>query len=70
MVSKYWAQFESSGKIEDYLSFAACRGQDGEQETARMDEYAGVHHFNGNYIEAVSGGGIRQSGIHSDKGEK
>ncbi len=31
---KYWKRFESSGKIEDYLSFVSCKERDEEQGSA------------------------------------
>lgn len=51
---KYWKKFENSGRIEDYLSFIS-----GTQ--ASEGEYAGTYRSNRDYIEAVSGGRIRQT---------
>lgn len=71
MVSKYWKQFENSGKIEDYLSFVSDSGREEEGgQTARVDGHAGIYHCDGNYIETVSGGGVRQSGFGFDEGAR
>ena len=59
---KYWKQFETSGKIEDYLAFVDSAGQEakrGEQTGESCD--AGVYMGDGDHTEAVSGGGIRQA---------
>lgn len=62
MEEKYWKQFESSGRVEDYLSFvSSTRGiwkdtDSGEGE--RESSHAGIHHFDGDHPETVSGGRI------------
>ena len=57
MEEKYWKQFESSGRIEDYLSFVS----NVRQERARENDHAGTYNYNGNYSEADPGGGVRQT---------
>lgn len=68
MVSGYWKKFENTGKIEDYLSFVACDRQEG--KPAEVSDHAGTYFSDGNHIEAVSGGGVRQSGLHPDEGAR
>lgn len=71
MVSKYWKQFENSGKIEDYLSFVSYSEREKEAgQTARVDSHAGIYHCDGNYIETVSRGGVRQGGFGFDEGTR
>ncbi len=57
---KYWKQFESSGRVEDYLTFAAynteARGND--EKRVKEDSHAGTYNGDGNRAEGVSGGGI------------
>lgn len=57
MEEKYWKQFESSGRIEDYLSFVS----NVRQEQARESDHAGTYIDNGNYPETDPGGGVRQT---------
>ena len=67
MVSKYWKQFENSGKVEDYLSFLAREHREESKPAVRVGDDAGAYLCNGNHIETDSGRGIRQSGIHVDE---
>ncbi len=63
MNEKYWKQFENSGKIEDYLTFLACARQENSETEKQSKEgmNAGIYHSDGNHIEAVSRGGVRQT---------
>ena len=63
----YWKQFESTGKIEDYLSYRCCFSDGEEQQpetvaqaTEQLGEnsYAGIHKCNRNDIEANAYRGI------------
>ncbi len=56
-----WKQFESSGKIEDYLSFVSSVSQMRKDVTGQVREenYAGIYMGNGNHIETVPGGRVR-----------
>ncbi len=61
----YWKQFESTGKIEDYLSYKASDSQRPATESGvagcKSDyegSYAGIYSGNGNHFEAVSHGRI------------
>ena len=58
---KYWKQFESSGKIEDYLNFAARSGraQREKAEQVERDSHAGAYICDRNCTEGFSGGRIR-----------
>lgn len=60
---KYWKQFESSGKVEDYLMFAAysTQARDIETETRRVktESHAGTYYGDRNRAEGISGGRIR-----------
>ncbi len=60
---KYWKQFESSGKIEDYLMFAAYSTQARDIETearqVKEDSHAGTYNGDRNRAESISGGRIR-----------
>ena len=59
---KYWKQFETSGKIEDYLSFVSGERQEmGEESQTGESGHAGVYMGDGYDIEAVPGGGVRQT---------
>ena len=59
---KYWKQFETSGRIEDYLAFVNSGGQGADRgDQAKENGDAGVYMGDGNHTEAVSGGGIRQA---------
>ncbi len=51
---RYWKKFEHSGKIEDYLSLVS-------DTRIREGDYAGTYICDGDHIEAVPGGGIRQT---------
>lgn len=65
----YWKQFESTGKVEDYLSYRSCFAN-GENSDGRMvartaeqselgeNSYAGIHKCNGNDTEANAYRGI------------
>lgn len=72
MNTEYWKRFENSGKIEDYLAFLnfdeAGEAKDGGQSGADSD--AGIYHSDGNHIEAVSRGGVRQAYQPFDEGER
>ena len=63
----YWKQFESTGKIEDYLTYRCCFSKEEEQQhnlvkdtTRQLGEnsYAGIHKCNGNDTEANAYRGI------------
>lgn len=65
----YWKQFESTGKIEDYLSYRSCfdhgENSDGRNVARAMGQpelgensYAGIHKCNGNDTEANAYRGI------------
>ena len=60
---KYWKQFENSGKIEDYLMFAAystqARAIDTETEQVKKEGHAGTYNSDGNRAEDISGGRVR-----------
>lgn len=58
---RYWKQFENSGKIEDYLRFAAQSGRERKEEDGQVEEdgHAGTYFFDRNRTEGFSGGGIR-----------
>ncbi len=58
---RYWKQFESSGRVEDYLAFAARNTQERNEEAKRVEEdgHAGTYNGDGNCAENLSGGGIR-----------
>ena len=60
---KYWKQFESSGKVEDYLTFAAYSTQareiGTETEQVKEDGHAGTYNGDRNRAESISGGRIR-----------
>ncbi len=47
----YWKQFESTGKIEDYLSYCACVAQETDREkndaAAKRREQSGVNPYAG-----------------------
>ena len=59
---KYWKQFESSGKIEDYLAFVSSVRREAERgEKAKEIGDAGVYMGDGNHTEAESGGRVRQA---------
>lgn len=59
---KYWKQFESSGKIEDYLMFAAyntqARTMETETKQVKKEDHAGTYNSDRNRAEGISGGRI------------
>ena len=57
---RYWKQFENSGKIEDYLTFAACSRQEESRRTEQVkeDSHAGAYICDGNGSEGIPGGRI------------
>ena len=57
MEEGYWKQFESSGKVEDYLSFVSSA----RQEQIKKGNHAGLYMGDGNHTEAEPGGGVRQA---------
>ncbi|MCM1056737.1 MAG: hypothetical protein NC517_03920 [Firmicutes bacterium] len=71
MNMEYWKRFENSGKIEDYLSFVSGggNGESAGKNPSGEALYAGIYHSDGNRIEAVSRGGVRQTYQHFDQGE-
>lgn len=58
---KYWKQFENSGRIQDYLIFAACCTQERDRESRRLEEdgNAGTHIGDRDRTKDFSGGRIR-----------
>ena len=56
----YWKQFESTGKIEDYLSYRSCLTNSEEQlpNPAKENAHAGIHMCNRNDIETDAYRGI------------
>ena len=48
MEEGYWKQFESSGKVEDYLSFVSSA----RQEQIKKGNHAGLYMGDGNHTEA------------------
>ncbi len=68
MNMEYWKRFESSGKIEDYLTFVSDKagGAGGGQRTPGEALHAGIYHSDGNGTKAVSRGGVRQAYQHFD----
>ena len=57
MKERYWKQFESSGKVEDYLSFVS----NVRQEQTEKGDYAGLYMGDRNHTETEPGGGVRQA---------
>ncbi|MCI8543854.1 MAG: hypothetical protein HFH95_11165 [Lachnospiraceae bacterium] len=57
MKERYWKQFESSGKVEDYLSFVS----NVRQEQTEKGDHAGLYMGDRNHTEAEPGGGVRQA---------
>ena len=56
---KYWKQFESSGRIEDYLTFVSASEREADGERQAEDKgHAGVYMGDGYHTEADSGRGI------------
>ncbi|MDE7353726.1 MAG: hypothetical protein K2O06_11865 [Acetatifactor sp.] len=68
MNMEYWKQFESSGKIEDYLSFVSCerREQDQGEQKLKEGSDAGIYFGDRDRAEAVSCGGVRQEHQYLD----
>ncbi len=60
---RYWKQFESSGRVEDYLTFAAysTQAQEIEARTGQVKEdgYGGTYSGDRDRFEGISGGRIR-----------
>jgi hypothetical protein len=62
----YWKQFESTGKIQDYLSYKAYDSRQPEETVAgcksdycrQVESYAGIHTGDGDDFKAVSRGGV------------
>ncbi|MCH5343190.1 MAG: hypothetical protein J1E64_04050 [Acetatifactor sp.] len=60
----YWKQFESTGKIEDYLTYSSHRGEpdggavSGVEGKSKESPYAGVRMCDRNDIEADTHRGI------------
>ena len=69
MVEKYWKQFESSGKIEDYLNFVSHERDlnAGNVSQVEQGEHAGTYLRDGNGSEDLSRGGVRQAHYPSDE---
>ena len=64
MDEKYWKQFESSGKIEDYLAFVSHERSTAAKnvtEQVKTDGHAGTYFCDGNDSEDLTRGGIRQT---------
>lgn len=63
MEEKYWKQFESSGKIEDYLTFVSKNRQEEMAKAVQMREggHAGIYIGDRNHFEADPSRGIRQT---------
>ena len=63
MVEKYWKQFESSGKVEDYLNFVSHERDmaAGNGDLMEQGEHAGTYLRDGNDIKADTHGGVRQT---------
>ena len=56
---KYWKQFETSGKIADYLAFVNSAKQGAERgEQTKESGHAGVYMGDGNHTETGACGGI------------
>jgi hypothetical protein len=68
MNMEYWKQFESSGKIEDYLSFVSCERRERDSRGQKLEEGsdAGIYFGDRDCAEAVSCGGIRQEHQYLD----
>ena len=62
MDQKYWKQFVSSGRIEDYLTFVSSQ-KEGTDTAGRTGEevHAGIGNGDRNYIETAPCGGVRQT---------
>ena len=68
---EYWKQFESSGRIEDYLAFVSSRGQKEQRgEKARESSHAGIYMGDGDRAEAEPGGRVRQAYQSFDEGAR
>lgn len=68
-ILNYWAQFEHTGKVEDYLSYVSMqdtdsagreKAEDGdtEKDQAGANPYAGIHMGNGNDFKTDACRGI------------
>ena len=59
---KYWKQFETSGKIEDYLAFVSNEGQGARRgEQVKESGHAGVYMGDGNHTETEPDWRVRQT---------
>ena len=70
-LSNYWQQFLNTGRIEDYLSYARCKEQEGLQEGTKdypaeaderdlgVQQYAGIHMGDRDDTQAGAYRGIR-----------
>lgn len=58
MEERYWKQFESSGKIEDYLTFVSNMKDGDTAGQERTESHAGTYIGNGNHTETDPGRGI------------
>ena len=59
---KYWKQFESSGKIEDYLTFVSNVRREAEiGNKAKESGHAGVYMGDGNHTETEPDWRVRQT---------
>ena len=63
MVEKYWKQFESSGKVEDYLSFVSHERDLNADNASVVEqgEHARTYLRDGNDIKTDTHGGVRQT---------
>ncbi|MCI8286201.1 MAG: hypothetical protein HFH89_00750 [Lachnospiraceae bacterium] len=62
MEERYWKQFESSGRIEDYLSFVSNMRQETDMAgIVREGGHAGIYIGNRHHFEADPGRGVRQA---------
>lgn len=56
---KYWKQFETSGKVEDYLNFVSMeKGETERGEPTGENGHAGIYMGDGNHTETVSDRGV------------
>lgn len=58
----YWKQFESTGKIQDYLTYSSCRSEtkdrSGREGKAEESPYAGISDCDRNGLKADAHCGI------------
>lgn len=58
----YWKQFESTGKIQDYLTYSSCRSEAGDEagreEKTEKSHYAGIGDCDRNRLKADARRGI------------